>query len=254
MTYGYNDLTPVQRHGGFWVKRDDLLNIHGASGGKARTCWHLSATAKVGLTTAGSRKSPQVKLVATMASKLGLPCVAHTPTGDISTGPVAEAAALGATVVQHRPGHNSVIIKRARDYATEHGFTEIPFGMECEEAVTQTRQQVVNLPDTTERLVVCVGSGMSLSGVLHGLHDYDMGDVRVLGVCVGADPVKRLDKYAPWDWRFRVELVRSVHDYHVAVDGKVGSVQLDPIYEAKIVPYLLPGDTVWVVGHRDTIV
>jgi hypothetical protein len=132
--------TPVERRGNVWVKRDDLFSVAGVSGGKVRSCWHLAQGA-TGLVTAGSRSSPQVNIVAHIAKALGIPCRVHTPAGDLSP-EVLSAQAAGAEVVQHKAGYNNVIIKRARDDAKAQGWREIPFGMECTEAVTQTRGQV----------------------------------------------------------------------------------------------------------------
>lgn len=244
------ELTPVQEHGGHFVKRDDLYCVAGVRGGKVRTCWNLAQGAK-GLVTAGSRASPQVNIVAHIAARLGVPCRVHTPEGELSL-EVQAAQLQGAEVVQHKPGHNSVIVARAREDAKAQGYREIPFGMECQEAIEQTRKQVANLPfGEFERIVVPVGSGMSLAGILHGLKDLGQ-KVPVLGVVVGAQPDKRLDKYAPKDWRDMVSLVDAGMDYHDSVARKLGQLELDAHYEAKVVDHLQDGDLVWVVGIRQT--
>lgn len=242
------DLTPIQRVGDVWIKRDDLYQIHGARGGKARTCWALAQTAKIGLTTAGSRHSPQVHLVAVMAKALGLPSVMHVPKGDVE-GPVAEAKKLGSRIIQYNAGYNSVIIARSRKFAKMTGYTEIPFGMECEEAVTQTRAQVARIPSGVKRIVVPVGSGMSLCGILFGLLDI-ASKLSVIGIMVGADPIKRLDKYAPLNWYKMVQLIKAPQQYQQFVEASIGDVHLDPVYEAKCHQFLQQDDLLWVVGHR----
>jgi site-specific DNA-adenine methylase len=243
-------LTPVQEHGGFLVKRDDLYSAAGVQGGKVRTCMALAKGAE-GLVTAGSRKSPQVNIVAHVAKALGIPCRVFVPSGDLT--PELQAAQdAGAEVVKVTPGHNSVIKARARDDAAKRGWTLIPFGMECAEAVTQTRQQVANVPKDVKRIVVPVGSGMSLAGVLWGLDDAER-DTPVLGVVVGADPKDRLDEYAPPGWQDMVKLVKSKLDYHDEVeDPHLGDLLLDPVYEAKCLPFLEKGDMLWCVGVRQT--
>ena len=85
--------------------------------------------------------------------------------------------------------------------------------MECCEAVEATKNQVKNIPPDTKRIVIPVGSGMSLSGLLHGLIENNL-DIPVLGVRVGADPTDRLNKYAPKNWASMVSLVSSELDYH----------------------------------------
>lgn len=243
-------LTRIEQHGGIWAKRDDLWTLNGAIGGKARTCWALAQGAK-GLTTAGSRSSPQVNIVAHIAQKLGIPFRAHCPKGELSP-ELKEAELLGAEIVQHKAGYNNVIIARSREDAEARGWVDIPFGMECEEAVTQNRAQVAEFHASVLRVVIPVGSGMSLSGLLWGLKD--MGwDIPVLGVVVGADPKKRLDKFAPPDWENMVTLVPSGSDYHVPENVVWNGIRLDPHYEAKAAKFLQDGDLLWIVGVRASL-
>lgn len=254
--YGIDEQTPIQRVGNVWLKRDDLCMINGSLGGKARTCWALSRKSTKGLVTAGSRHSPQVALVASMAKALGLPFRAHVPVGDISEGPVAQAKVLGAEIFQHDRGYNSQIIKRAEDDAEELGWTLIPFGMECEEAVTQTRSQVKNLPKDVKRIIVPVGSGMTLCGVLWGLVDEGRTEIPVIGIQVGASDLSvktRLIQYAPQNWRDMVTIIDADVPYQTHVEASIGSVVLDPVYEAKCLKHVQDGDLLWVVGHRDMV-
>lgn len=250
------------------VKRDDLYEQAGVRGGKVRTCWHL-ATADYGdrpdplegLITAGSRGSPQVNIVAHIAQHLGIGCRAHIPAGPRHP-EAQDAQRHGATLIEHRPGYSSVIVARARRDADAHpGWRYIPFGMECWEAVRQTARQVSSIIDGgpgagsyPARIVVPVGSGMSLAGILHGLASHGLR-VPVVGVQVGADPEHRLDQYAPSDWRDRVRLVPSGATY-----GQAGppspwpDVPLDPVYESWCLPHLAEGDLLWVVGISRTAV
>lgn len=246
-------ITPVERRGDYWFKRDDLFCIGGVCGGKVRTCYSLAKNATKGLVTAGSRQSPQVNIVAHIGKYLRLPVRVHTPTGKLSP-EVQNAKDIGAEVIQHKYGYNSVIIKRARDDAKNLGWFEIPFGMECEEAVKQTLKQVENIPNEVKRIVVPVGSGMTLAGILHGLIQYNKTHIPVLGVQVGANPVKRLDTYAPKNWREMVTLVNSELDYHKhASIIEIEGIKLDPVYEAKCLPFLEPNDLLWIVGIRKTV-
>lgn len=252
---GPDDLTPVEEHGGHRVKRDDTFRVGDSAGGKVRTCLTLASRPGVcGLVTAGSRQSPQVNIVATIARMLGLPCRVHVPEAKGPLTPeLAAAQDAGAEIVQHSPGYNTVIIARAREDAAERGWTEIPFGMECPEAVEATASQVANIPGDIRRVVVPVGSGMSLAGILAGLERAGQVGVPVLGVVVGADPAERLDAYAP-GWRDRVTLVHSELDYHDhAPVTRLGGLDLDPVYEAKCLPFLEDGDLLWVVGRRGSL-
>ena len=211
---------------------------------------HLAQGAK-GLVTAGSRSSPQVNIVATVGASIGVPVIVHTPQGELSPEVVA-AQNKGAKVIQHKAGYNNVIIARARQCAKDNGYTDIPFGMECQEAVTQTRQQVKNIPNDVARIVMPVGSGMSLAGVLHGLQDWGLF-IPVVGIVVGASPTKRLDRFAPLFWQKMVTLVPSGLDYKTsAPNSDWNGIRLDPIYEAKCTPFLKPQDLFWIVGIRET--
>jgi 1-aminocyclopropane-1-carboxylate deaminase/D-cysteine desulfhydrase-like pyridoxal-dependent ACC family enzyme len=243
-----NALTPVQACGGVFLKRDDLYLAAGAPGGKARTCWALAQGAK-GLVTASSRSSPQMNIVARIAASLGIPARLHCPLGAL-TPEMKEAQAFGAEIIQHKAGYNAVIKARAAADAQTTMFKLIPFGMECAEAVAQTAGQGRNIPVEAKRIVVPVGSGMSLAGILHHLVKDDRR-LPVIGVSVGADPRKRLDQWAPLFWNQLSEIVNSGTDYHVpAKITHLHSTPLDPFYEAKCIPFLQPGDLLWIVGIR----
>lgn len=272
-------LTPVyQIDPELWVKRDDLYEIAGVRGGKVRTCYHLATKSNaVGLVTAGSRASPQVNIVAHIAKHLNLPCRVHTPTGNLSP-EVLQARDAGAEIIQHKGGYNTTIIARARDDAKKLGWVNIPFGMECFDAVEQTSLQVGSIRDlvvdgSVSRIVVPVGSGMSLCGILHGIENLGLwkeGLKSVVGVRVGSDPMTRLMSYGPRDPLFginlgpsmipsylssgRLVLLSSGTDYHQPAPDKHvfrwPNFVLDPHYEAKCVPHLQPRDLFWIVGVR----
>jgi len=244
-----NSLTPVQRIGDIWVKREDLFTVADVSGGKARACYLLMKEARVGVVTSGSRFSPQVGIVANIARSLELHCRFHTPTGE-KTPEINDAISCGAEHIAHKAGYNSVIAARCRNDASRRGWTEIPFGMQCLQAVTSTAFQVRNLPEQIRRLVVPVGSGMTLAGILHGIQDLQRKDIKLLGVIVGADPVRRLDKWAPAQWRRNVQLIRCREPYHLPSVAALHGINLDPHYEAKCLPYIKPRDCFWIVGIR----
>lgn len=244
-------LTPVERRGSVWVKRDDLLLVGSANGGKVRGILAMLPTDAKGIVACGSRQSTQIARAAQVAAHLGLPCRVHTGEGS-ETVEMAEAAAAGAEVVKHSPARLTVIKARARVDAAERGWFEVPWGLESEEGVSVTASQVANLPPAAKRVVVVVGGGMSLSGILHGM---DSAGIRVpvLGVTVGSDPSDRLDKWAPKDWRDRVTLVPSGLDYEEEVEADVGGIVLDPVYEAKAARFLDPDDCLWIVGCRSSV-
>jgi 1-aminocyclopropane-1-carboxylate deaminase/D-cysteine desulfhydrase-like pyridoxal-dependent ACC family enzyme len=246
------DFTPVEYRGGVFFKREDMFKIGKSCGGKVRSCWYLAKNSK-GLVTAGSRWSPQVNIVAEIASTLNIPAIVFTPEGELM--PEVKLAIIhGAIVYQVEAGYNTVLINRVKSASIKYGFKEIPFGMQTLEAITQTRKQVANIDfSRVKRIVIPVGSGMSLAGVMWGLYDLKI-NVPILGVVVGADPKDRLNTYAPRDWRKRVKLVKSDISYHEYYNKNefnyYNGVLLDPIYESKCIPYIEKNDLLWVVGQR----
>ena len=260
------DYTPVIRgprdHWNLWIKRDDTYRLNGIAGGKVRACRAIAEAGNGrGLVTASARKSPQMQIVARLAARMGLPCRLHTASG-ADTPEMVDAREHGGTLVQHRPGYNSVIMARAEADAKERDWTYIPFGMEHKTALECTRKQAVGLAYENElsnsnyfkRIVICVGSGMSAAGLLWGLRDLKW-DIPVLGVRIGADPTKRLDRWAPAFWQTQMKVVTSRFGYTEAVKQVLGTedgagILLDPHYEGKCYEHLQDGDLFWIVGIR----
>jgi len=249
--YGGDEYTPIEVRGNYFFKREDLYSSSGVHGGKVRTAVKLALGAK-GLITAGSRASPQVNIVAHIAKELGIPCRVHTPMGELPP-ELVQARECGAEIIQWTAGYNNVIISRAEKDATEHpDWTYIPFGMECQAAVVMTASQVIDIPEGVKRIIVPVGSGMTLAGVLWGLRNRNI-DIPVIGIVVGADPTERLLKYAPLGWQQQCTLVVSPLDY--AQKPRITTfegIKLDPVYEAKCIDYMKNGDLLWVVGIHET--
>lgn len=250
--YNHN-LTPIERVGDIWVKREDKFEFAGQKGAKVRAALSFFQDNPKGVTTAGSRHSPQINIIASIASELNVPFVAHTPTGKLSE-EVKLAQEKGATIEQHQYGYNNVIKARAREFANQSGYLEVPFGMISETSVELTANQVQNLPSGIKRIVVPVGSGVCLSGVLHGLLQQQI-NIPVLGIQVGANPNRTLNAFAPFGWQGMCEIVKSPLEYSTYVsDCNYEGIELDPIYEAKCIPFLQPDDLFWIVGKRESSV
>jgi 1-aminocyclopropane-1-carboxylate deaminase/D-cysteine desulfhydrase-like pyridoxal-dependent ACC family enzyme len=244
-----------------WAYRGDHFEIAGVRGGKVRACWELvkqcGPNDRPGLVTAGSRHSPQVEIVAALGHAAAIPVRAYVPSGP-TTEALENAYRLGAELVEVRPGYNGVIRARARQWAEAEGWQHVPFGMECREAVEQARAAVLEagVPPDVTRLVVPVGSGMSLAGIRHGLDDLGRHGLEVLGVVVGADPQARLDAWAPAFWRMNTTLEPALQPYQQSAPPehlRWCGLDLDAVYEAKCVPFLEEGDGLWIVGRRGVV-
>lgn len=247
-------LTPIDFSEGIYFKREDQFTFHNVNGGKVRSALKLTQNAKMGLVTAGSRKSPQIQIISEIAKYNHLPFIAYAPMGELTT-ELLYAKNNGAIINQIPMGFNNNLIKKSSRKALELGYTYVPFGMDSEEVLEEISNQVQNIPKECKRIVVTVGSGITLCGILRGLEKYGINK-EILGIIVGANPEKRLNKYvsanlfnSSLDWRGRCKLVKSNKDYHDEVrDTLFCGIDLDSIYEAKCIPYIEKGDLFWIIG------
>lgn len=250
-----DELTPVEYYEdeGVWLKRDDMFEIYGVRGGKARSAYQvileLLEQGYKTIVTAGSRQSPQCEIVSFICESMGVDCKLFMPFGG-DTSVITNIKNNSHTeIIRVRPGYNNIIVARAREYAENRGCGYVPFGMECARNVEVTSDQVRNIPMECSRVVVPVGSGMSFSSIVTGMSKYGI-EKPLLGVRVGKDPTKIINEYAFGLDLMDYEIVESSVDYHEPVEAYVGGYNLDPIYEAKCFEFLKRGDLLWVVGHR----
>lgn len=252
-------LTPIQQVSSrLWAKRDDTFRYASVCGGKVRACLWLVSYAldqgNIGVVTACNIHSPQAGIVACVARKLKLKCRVYVNKHKIATPELSFARNAGATIVVSNCTFDSSAERDASIFVSRfhnvYNWYLIPFGMKCRAAVIVTSMQIGQIPSGVKRIVVPVGSGITLSGVLQGMKRENI-KLPVLGVSVGRDPESTLDRYAPRDWRKRCKLVRSDLPYsHRCTDTLLGEIELDEIYEAKALPYLEDGDLFWIVGKR----
>jgi len=248
-------ITPVEKINNVFFKREDKFSCFSVQGAKARAALYLIRKAKklgfIGVTTAGSRMSPQIEIVSFIAKELGLKFTAHCPSGELSQ-ELLNAKKNGANIIQHKAGYNSVIIARSKQYAIDNNYFEIPFGMDCIESVNQTKLQVVNIPKNIKRIIIPIGSGINVCGLLLGLIENNT-HIPVIGIQVGADPVKTLNKYVN-NWEKYLTILKSNVDYHTKIKNNVyKKIELDPIYEAKCIEFVKPYDLFWIIGKRKSV-
>jgi len=243
-------LTPVQRAGDVWMKRDDLFTFAGAFGSKARAGRAIAAVSS-GLCVAGSRNAPMISRVARIGEEAGIPVRCHVAGSKKLSDQERDAVGHGAELVKHSVNYLRTLVSKSRADAEERGWTHIELGLESDLYFEVNEPQAANVPAEAKRVVVAVGSGTGLACVLRGLEKAGRSDLPVLGVCVGFDPTKLLDRRAPADWRDRVTLVKATQDFgqRAAVTTFAG-VDLDPHYEAKLLPFLRAGDCVYLLAKR----
>lgn len=260
------ELTPVEKHGNIYVKRDDLFNIFGVCGGKARSCYQLILDGiEKGyktFVTAGSRKSPQCELVSTICENLNVKCVLFMPNSKDTTSVLENIKKNKNTTLIRKYSNgsfNNVLISQATHFVAENKDSYyIPFGMEFTENIEITKQQVANIPKDIKRIIVPVGSGMSFCSIANGLLESNRLDIELVGIQVGKDPTHIFDKYLykcrnklfSAKNKLNYKIIKSKYPYEKEIKASIDDIELDPIYEAKCLKYLQDGDLFWIVGKR----
>ena len=238
-------MTPVTSHGGILVKREDMLtaDLPGVIGGKYRLAAAMDA-GRGGLIGYGGRTSNSAAALAAAGRAAGVPVRFHTAAGP-DTPEMARTAELGAEIIRHRPGYSGVVRARAREDAAARGWA---CGFDCSAVITAVARQVRSLQQVDfTRVVMAVGAGITLAGVAAGLARYDMPEP-ILAVTVGAAPdLRMIDRLSP-QWRARTQIIPAGVPYETAVTADLDGLPLHPIYEAKLIPHLQPGDVLWLVG------
>jgi 1-aminocyclopropane-1-carboxylate deaminase/D-cysteine desulfhydrase-like pyridoxal-dependent ACC family enzyme len=242
----FEAITPVEAHGGFLVKREDLFADPDAPrvvGGKLRQVWHLAEGAR-GLVGFGGRRSNTAPALAAAGRRYGIPVRFHTASGP-DTPEMALAEALGASVVRHAPGYLTVTRRRAEEDAHVRGFRLVARG---DHAGVVT--QVASLRDYPfKRVVLAAGAGVTLAGVAAGALACGLGKP-ILAVQIGAAVDHDYLTARVPGWRRFVTIKQTTEKYETAVEAKLGDLRLDPLYEAKLLPFLLEGDVIWNLGSR----
>lgn len=105
----------------------------------------------------------------------GLRCVVVYPQSKTCPKPFAveQARALGADVIAIRSNVLPICYSQARKIVADMDGRLLPFGMECPESINAIAAEAATVPDSLCRrgtLIVPCGSGVTLAGVLRGLH------------------------------------------------------------------------------------
>lgn len=254
-----NELTKVELKGDIFFKREDEFIINGVCGGKARVVYEI---VKNGINcghrvfvSCGSRDSRQCEVVAKICEYFGVQSHLFMPSGKDTDIIDSIGITKGATIHRTKVGYNNVLMSQSKAYAREFGWSYIPFGLECKEAIAINMPQVQNIPKCVKRIVVPCGGGMNMIAIIKGLDYYGIRDKEVVGVIVGKNPKDVFAKYVQNDLFNNVNVKYSFEhalvDYHTkSVAQAIDDIELDPIYEAKCVPFLKSGDLMWIVGRK----
>ena len=158
-----NELTPIEEHKGYLVKRDDLFNLGGVSGGKVRQCSklvydnldHIKNDCNGGILTAAGIPSPQSCITSAVAKYFGLKClitIPHYPDHirDSYRVNASLSQKFGAKVYGVGNPNISCPELDAKKLVGETGYFQIKFGMNGFQVMNTVAQQVKNVPDDVE--------------------------------------------------------------------------------------------------------
>ncbi len=147
----------LQRHGDFWVVRDDLL----AGGTKARAlAAFMAASQAQEFVYAGPAQGYAQLALAHTARAFGRRATVFTAARR-SLHPVTLAAqSLGARVEQVAFGRLSVVRARAREHAAQTGAELLPFGLDVEICIQAIASAARSLELTPAEVWTVAGSGV----------------------------------------------------------------------------------------------
>lgn len=258
------ELTPVDRFGDWYAKREDRAGFTGTdapSGAKVRQYNAMIANAPPGtpLVVGCSADSAMQIYVAHAARVLGRRGVVVVPARAKRSAATCWAADAGAEIIEVRPGYPSVYRAAARTVARKYGGA---VRWDAAYAVRDTAKQTENIPAGVRRVIVPSGSGLTAAGVIWGLAVRGRADVSVVIVAVSelatAERVADLvEKYfSTWRGPHPDNVPGMIYErargpyrkpcYAALPDGMI----LDPFYAAKASTYIRPGDCLWVSGRR----
>ena len=251
-------LTPIEQKDGYYFKRDDYFQYGNAIGGKARVAKALIEKAisdgYTDIVTTGSRDSRQCEIVSNICEAYQVNCHLFMPSGKDTDVINIINENKHSSIHRTKVGYNSVLISHSKQWAIDKNAFYIPFGMECQECIDITMHQVQNIPKDVKRIVIPCGGGMQMISVIHGLKHYNMEYISVLGVQVGANPQKTIDRFLPnlgmFGDNYNYEIVKSNIPYSKHIESDFCGITLDDVYEAKCVPFLTKGDLLWIVGKH----
>lgn len=281
---GVFDLTPVEKQGSMWFKRDDLYTPFEdipLSGGKVRQAICLVGNSYEYIRDACNGKiysgtgltSPQGIIIARVAKEFGFQSVifvGNTKLQSLVKNPLVlqalqvQGCSFNYESPQAYENNLSSLIKRKAEQGEK--FFHIKFGINLERdpkaILDSVGYQVQNIPDDLDYLIIPCGSCITMAGIIRGLVQYNKHPKKVIGIQIaGMDRTQTLEKILGDDlMKINFELVIS-KDFPVYSKYErqylPSGEKLDYLYEAKAyahmnrhMPEVLDANTLfWVVGN-----
>lgn len=254
------DITPIQKFGDWYAKREDLACFIGndrPSGSKVRQYLHMATLMPQGtpaLVGCSANGSMQI-YVADAAARLGVDAHILVPRRKKKTLLTEWSERMGAQVQYLHCGWPNFVRSEARKFAKTLGGC-IRWNRDL--AIEDTRVQVKDIPQDVRRIVVVLGSGLTACGIMLGLGDIGRSDIELLcvDVCGMINAVELrtlfLSKCSPLTTLPQLPTaVKSEYKYGQHLQGALpDGTPLDCNYAAKCLEFLQAGDMLWVSGMR----
>jgi 1-aminocyclopropane-1-carboxylate deaminase/D-cysteine desulfhydrase-like pyridoxal-dependent ACC family enzyme len=205
------DLSPVEKHGNLWFKREDL-----AGGQKGRQLKFMvedyiaSSPPPHGLVSAAPLSSPQTVFAAREARAFGIPCIivvgVNTIESALASTNVKIAKSLGCEIVVAGASQNNwKREKKFKEICELHpSYFKVPEGLgPCKEDSSWRERffmnsaiQVKNLPRELKTLIIPTGSGNSCISILLGLATYNTDFIpeKIVLAILGTDKELKMRK------------------------------------------------------------
>lgn len=278
-------LTPIHSVGGMLFKRDDLylpFKDIPLSGGKVRQAIslvyenydYIKNECNGTLYTSCSVSSPQGIIVSRVAREFGFKSTLFvglvTPKSISKNRLLCNVLKTGGLInYETRAGYDNVLthtINKKRDLGEK--FFHVKFGINLENntksILDSIGYQVQNIPKDLDYLIIPCGSCITMGGVIRGLMDYGIKPKKVVGIQIsGLDNkihvLENIMGERPYEYDLRIS---KDYAYSKHLNMSFGSLQLDPLYEAKAMDYLLrymaddiKGKKVcfWLVGNSSAV-
>ena len=268
------ELTPIEEHHGYQVKRDDYFNLGGVSGGKVRQCAklvydnlnHIKENCNGGILTAAGVPSPQSCITSAVAKYFGLKCIVSIPhypdyIRDSYRVNSSLSQKFGAKVYGVGNPNISGPELDAKKLVAETGYFQIKFGMNGRDVIRTVAQQAKNIPDDVETVIGIAGSGLSMLGAAIGCGIFNKNIKTIYAVAL-SDYVNKnkknwYDKFPPEEkFGGNFIVVKSDYEYQYKLNLDY-SLPLDKTYESKawdwMVKNLKPSKKIlfWDVGIKE---
>lgn len=243
---------------GVSVAREELslAGDKGANGTKARALWALICASLTrgnkGIVSAGGRLSTQSLMICRIAQCLGMDFEYHCPRGQYEE-TMNTIQSQGFNIEQCDPGYSNQCRSLARKAAEEKGWLYIDTGVEGPDMPEIVKRAAVQADLARfNRIVLAVGSGMTLSGIMRAVEEIpEENRPKILGIQIGGNPRHRLKKWAPAPWNRKVRIVNAQVKFHTKGDSRFQDAICDPTYSGKCVPFFnKSGDLFWNSGCR----